>query len=137
MFKKICLILLLPIIFISLTSCNSNTLTLDEVSNTYSTDNFIADMTSKGYDLELRDSENGFLPTVTKVVTIADEQLAIYQYVSNDYMEKDASNIDSSGCAYFNGEHSVEVSWISYPHFYKKVISLFNMWVKTKLYSQI
>jgi hypothetical protein len=31
-----------------------------------------------------------------------------------------AKNIDSGGCSYSNGSKSVEVSWASFPHFYKK-----------------
>jgi hypothetical protein len=49
-----------------------------------------------------------------------DEAIDIYLFDSDTKMEEEASYIDSGGCSYSNGSKSVEVSWASFPHFYKK-----------------
>lgn len=48
------------------------------------------------------------------------ENISVYLYESPRKMEQDASYIDEGGSGYTNGRKSVEISWVSYPHFYKK-----------------
>lgn len=88
--------------------------------NTFNIDQFASEMKIKGYELELKDVERDFLPTTRKRMIIGKEALDIYLFGSNKKMEDDAERIDSGGCGYSNGNKSIKVSWVSYPHFYKR-----------------
>ena len=83
---------------------------------------FTNEMKAKNYDFEIQDVENsdGFLSNTKKRMTIGKESLNIYIYKSNEKMEDDAKNINMNGFGYSNGNKSMVIDWISYPHFYKK-----------------
>jgi hypothetical protein len=88
--------------------------------NTFNIGQFENAMKDKGYSCEIIDVSQDFLPTTRKRMIIDDETIDIYLFDSDTKMEEEASYIDSGGCSYSNGSKSVEVSWVSFPHFYKK-----------------
>lgn len=88
--------------------------------STFCLENFEDAMTDKGYDFEVQEAEQDFLPTTRKRMIIDDIAIDIYIFNSDEKMESEASNIDSGGCSYDNGSKSLNVSWVSFPHFYKK-----------------
>jgi len=95
----------------------------DIIDNTFNVEKFKIEMKAKNYEFQLIDVENDFLPTKRKRMVIGEETIDIYLYSDNKKMEKDAKNIDSKGCQYTSTgvfSRSVNVSWVSYPHFYKK-----------------
>lgn len=63
---------------------------------------------------------DSFLSVPRKPVLIGNEIISIYEYASNEDMEKDSKCIDKGGCSISVPGKSVEISWASYPHFYKK-----------------
>lgn len=88
--------------------------------NTFDIEQFANQMKAKNYKFELKDVEKDFLPTTKKRMIIDKEAIDIYLYNSNKEVENDAKRIDDGGSMYSNGIKSVNVSWVSYPHFYKK-----------------
>lgn len=88
--------------------------------NTFDIEEFTSEIKVKGYAFELKDVEKDFLPTTRKRMIIGKEAINIYLYKSNNEMENDAKRIDNDGCEYSNGTKSINVSWVSYPYFYKK-----------------
>ncbi|MDD3174759.1 MAG: hypothetical protein PHF63_14075 [Herbinix sp.] len=88
--------------------------------NTFCLEEFEAAMTDKGYNFEIKDVEQDFLPTTRNRMIIDDIAIDIYIFNSDEKMESEASNIDSSGYSYDNGSKALNVSWVSFPHFYKK-----------------
>ncbi|NMM63026.1 hypothetical protein HBE96_09990 [Clostridium sp. P21] len=88
--------------------------------NTLDMDQFVNLMKAKSYKFELKDVEKDFLPTTRKRMIIDKEAINIYLYNSNKEVENDAKRIDDGGCEYSDGTKSINVSWTSYPHFYKK-----------------
>ncbi|WPC40149.1 hypothetical protein [Clostridium sp. JS66] len=95
---------------------NSNTGAL----NTFNLEQFENKMKEKNYSFKIQDAENDFLPTTRKRMIIGSEVIEIYLYNSNKEAEDDAKRIHSDGCGYRGSTRSVDVDWISYPHFYKK-----------------
>lgn len=95
---------------------NSNIETL----NTFNLEQFENKMREKNYNFQMQDAENYFLPTTTKRMIIGSEGIDIYLYNSNKEVEDDAKRIHSDGFGYRGSTRSVEIDWISYPHFYKK-----------------
>lgn len=77
-------------------------------------------MKAKNYNFKLKDVQKDFLPTTRKVMAIGKESLSIYLYDSDKEVEADSKRIDIMGCSYQNGGKSVQVSWISFPNFYRK-----------------
>jgi uncharacterized lipoprotein NlpE involved in copper resistance len=88
--------------------------------NVYGIEQFTSDMKAKNYKFKIKDVQKDFLPTTRKIMTMDKEVIDIYSYNSSKDMENDAKNIDKYGSQYSNGDKSVIVDWISYPHFYKK-----------------
>lgn len=88
--------------------------------NTFNIGQFENAMKNKGYSYEIIDVSQDFLPTTRKRMIIDDEAIDLYLFDSHTKMEEEASYIDRGGCSYRNGSESVEVSWVSFPHFYKK-----------------
>lgn len=104
------------IMFTIFVSCSSK----QSSQNTFDVEQFVNEMKAKNYSFELQDVEKSFLPTTRKRMIIGKETIDIYLYDSNKKAQKDAKRIDSDGCGYSNGTKAVKVSWVSYPHFYKK-----------------
>ena len=76
-------------------------------------------MKDKGYNFEIQDANQDFLPTTRKRMLMDDIVIDIYIFKSNKEMEREASNIGIGG-SYNNGRKAINVSWVSVPHFYKK-----------------
>ncbi|MHB8129202.1 MAG: hypothetical protein ACYDEX_09410 [Mobilitalea sp.] len=88
--------------------------------NTFIMDQFENAMEDKGYDFEIKDAEKDFLPTTRKRMIIDEKVIDIYLFNSDKDMENEASRIDSGGCGYKNSFKAIQVSWVSFPHYYKK-----------------
>lgn len=88
--------------------------------STFGLDQFTKQMKSKNYSFKVENVPKDFLPTTRKIMIIGKESLSIYLYDSDKEAEADAKRIDTMGASYTNGGHSVQVSWISPPHFYRK-----------------
>lgn len=96
-----------------LVSCSRDT----NSPNTFNMELFENAMNVKGYNYEIKDVEQDFLPTTRKRMIIDDKVIDIYLFSNDNEMEHEASHIDSGGYSYNN---SSNVSWVSIPHFYKK-----------------
>ncbi|MCM1989936.1 hypothetical protein [Oceanirhabdus seepicola] len=95
----------------------------DITDSTFDSEKFEIEMKAKNYEFQLIHVKKDFLPTTRKRMVIGEEAIDIYLYSNNKKMEKDAKNIDSGGCEYTSTSifsKSVNVSWVSEPHFYKK-----------------
>jgi len=88
--------------------------------NTFSIEQFENAMKDRGYNFEIKDVQQDFLPTTRKRMIIDDKAIDIYQFSNDKKMETEASRIASDGCSYSNDSKTVNVTWVSLPHFYKK-----------------
>lgn len=114
--KHAILLVLSLLIFIMFIGCSNK----QNSKNTFNIEEFANQMKAKNYKFEVKDVEKDFLPTTRKRMIIDKEAIDIYVYNSNKEVENDAKRIDVGGCEYSDGNKSVNVSWASYPHFYKK-----------------
>jgi len=111
--KKIFLILLLVSILL-LFGCS------EEISET-SYNDLITSLNNMNFKVTVEDVEKSILQGQRKWLTIKDnENISIYIYKSDKEMEKDASYVSEDGCSYNNGNEAINISWVSYPHFFKK-----------------
>ena len=95
----------------------------DITDNTFDVEKFEVEMKAKNYEFQLMHVKKNFIPTIRKRMIIGEESIDIYLYSNNKKMENDAENIDSGGCQYTSTgifSRTVNVSWVSEPHFYKK-----------------
>lgn len=110
-----CLVLFLLIVTM-VSACSSK----QNYKSTYDINQFANEMKAKNYKFELKAVEKDFLPTTRKRMIIDKEAIDIYIYNNDNDAENDAKRIDAGGSKYNDGNKAVNVSWISYPHFYKK-----------------
>lgn len=111
--KRVIPILLLSLITLSLLGCKNEI--PEEAYN-----HFITRMEEMNFNVKAEDAGKDILEGERKWVTVNEtENISVYLYEDNRSMEKDSSYIDEGGTGYHNGRNSVEVSWVSYPHFYK------------------
>ena len=83
-------------------------------------DDLITDLENMDYTIEAEDVEENILIGKRKWLTVdGTENISVYLYESNAKMEKDASYLSDDGFSYNDGKKSINVDWISYPHFYK------------------
>ncbi|MFT4146652.1 MAG: hypothetical protein QM644_19585 [Mobilitalea sp.] len=88
---------------------------------TYNLEQFENAMMDKGYEFEMQDAEQDFLPTTRKRMLLDNDlTLDIYLFKNNAKMEEEASRIDINGAGYSGPLNNIKVSWVSVPHFYKK-----------------
>lgn len=112
--KKTKAILFLMFIVVVLSSCSK------QISYA-AYEELIINLEDMGFTVDTKDVEQDILQGQRKWLTISEkENISVYLYESNEKMEKDASYIDKSGFSYTNGKYSAEISWASYPHFFKK-----------------
>ena len=112
--KKIILILLLFVTTISLFGCSKQI--LDTAYN-----ELITNLERMDFNIIAEDVEEDILQGQRKWITINEkENISVYLYESSEKMEKDASRIDKEGFGYTNGNTETQISWVSYPHFFKK-----------------
>jgi len=69
---------------------------------------------------------DSFLSVPRKPILIGDEIISVYVYESNKDMEQDSKYIGKDGCSIFRPGNSVEISWVSFPHFFKKDTLIIN-----------
>lgn len=83
-------------------------------------EDFITQLEEMDFSVTAEDTDKDILQGERRWLTVNEtEHIAVYLYESRSTMEKDASFIDEGGTGYHNGNDSVEISWVSYPHFYK------------------
>ena len=70
--------------------------------------------------------EDSFLSVECKLVFIRGELISVYQYSSNESMERDSKYIHEGGCSIQHPEKAIEISWVSYPHFFKNGVIIVN-----------
>ena len=99
-----------------ITGCSKS----DNTQNTYHLEDFESAIKDKGYVYEVEEAQQDFLPTTRKRMIIINKTLDIYLFDNDQKMEKEAGFIDNDGSGYDNGSTAIKVSWVSYPHFYKK-----------------
>lgn len=92
----------------------------DNTKVTFNIEQFQNEMKARNYNYEIKDVPQDFLPATRKRMIIGNKAIDIYLFSSNKNMENEARHIDSGGCEYDNGSKAINVSWVSYPHFYKK-----------------
>jgi hypothetical protein len=111
--KRILSTILLSVLTLSLLGCRN------EISETAYND-FITKLEEMDFSVISEDVDEDILQGERKWLTINEtENISVYFYESNAKMEKDASFIDAGGSSYNNGKEAVEISWVSFPHFYK------------------
>lgn len=72
------------------------------------------------FNVTEEDVDEDILQGQRKWLTINEnENISVYLYESSEKMEEDASYIHEGGTSYNNGKNATEISWISYPHFFK------------------
>lgn len=112
--KKIILILLLFVTTISLFGCSK------QISDT-AYNELITNLEKMDFNIIAEDVEEDILQGQRKWLTINEkENISVYLYESSEKMEEDASYIHEGGTSYNNGKNDIEISWVSYPHFFKK-----------------
>jgi hypothetical protein len=112
--RKIVLILMLFITVLSIFGCSK------QISDTAYND-LITNLEKKDFNVIAEDVEENILQGQRKWLTINEnENISVYLYESSEKMEKDASRIDKEGFGYTNGNTETQISWVSYPHFFKK-----------------
>lgn len=112
--KRIVLISLLIVTIIFLFGCSK------QISDTAYQD-LMSNLEKMDFSIATEDVEKDILQGQRKWLTINEnENISVYLYESNEKMEEDASYVDKGGSSYTNGIKNVEVSWVSYPHFFKK-----------------
>lgn len=115
--KKVLILNLLVIIsLVGAIGCNS----IDKVENEFDLDVFKEEMKSRGYDFEIEDIEPYFSSNESKTMKIGEALIGVYSYKNNKEMENNAKYISLDGSSFCNGKESLEIDWISKPHFYKK-----------------
>lgn len=87
----------------------------------YCMEDFTSEMASKNYNFEIADGQQAFFRNGSKRMIIGSEAIDICIFINNEKMENEASHIHSDGSGYNNSSYGVEVSWVSNPHFYKKL----------------
>jgi hypothetical protein len=108
--------MLIIIIIAAFTGCSRESTSRE----TFGIEEFENAMKDKGYDYEIKDAKQDFLQAPRKRMIIDKTAIEIYLFRSSKKLEKEAGYISSDGCSYTNGSRSLNVSWVSFPHFYKK-----------------
>ena len=81
---------------------------------------FMTQLEEMDFSVTAEDTDKDILQGERRWLTVNEtEHITVYLYESGSAMEKDASFIDEGGTGYHRGNDSVEISWVSYPHFYK------------------
>jgi len=125
--KKIALVSAVIIVLLCLVSCDNNE-NLQE-SNKLNYGSFLRLLDENGFSYEEMSEEtvdNSFLSVSRKPISIGDELISIYEYNSNEAMEEDSQYIDKGGFSINCPGKSVQISWASLPHFFKKDLIIVN-----------
>lgn len=114
--SHILILIIALFIFAAFTGCGKE----NNSENTFGLEQFENAMKDKGYLFEIEDARQDFLQATRKRMVFDENAIDIYLFKNNKKAEEEAGRISSDGCSYTNGSRTVTVSWISYPHFYKK-----------------
>jgi len=88
---------------------------------------FIALLVDNGFQpTETGTETDSFLSVPERPVFIDDYIITIFEYSSNALMEADAGYIDASGLSIRVPGKEAKISWVSYPHFFKKDTLIIN-----------
>lgn len=80
----------------------------------------IISLENMGFKVNVEDVEEDILIGQRKWITINEnDNISVYLYESSEKMKEDASYIHEGGTSYNNGDKRMEISWVSYPHFFK------------------
>ena len=111
--KNTIVILLLVFIVATFSSCSK------QISYT-AYEELIVNLEDMGFIVDTRGVEESILAGERKWLTINEnDNLSVYLYENSNKMEEDAAYLSDDGFSYNNGKKAVEISWISYPHFFK------------------
>lgn len=113
--KSILLLCIFLLFALTLIGCNENS-----NDRNSSIEQFTNELKDKNYKFEVKEVDKDFLSGNRKRIVFGNEAVDVYLYKNDSEMEKDARRIDSHGSSYTNGSKVIMVSWISFPHFYKK-----------------
>lgn len=113
--KIIFAILCVIILLLTLIGCNSSA----QISyDAY--EELVRNLENTGFTIEAEDVEESILLGERKWLTLnGSDNISVYLYENNDRMEKDASYLSDDGFSYDNGRESIDIEWVSYPHFFK------------------
>ena len=125
MMKKVILLIVLCMAAVFLSGCLSSA---DDVSGTDETLNYAAFLElleANGFSFEEVGEYSGFLSAPQRRILIGNEQLKIYEFRSNEAMERNASFVGSDGFSIHNRDtghtgQTVLVSWAADPYWFKK-----------------
>ena len=111
--KKTATILVLFMLTLTMLACAK------EISEDAYVD-FMTQLEEMDFSVTAEDTDKDILQGERRWLTVNEtEHITVYLYESGSSMEKDASFLDEGGTGYHNGKDSVEISWVSYPHFFK------------------
>ena len=113
--KIIFAILCVIILLLTLIGCNrSAQISYDAYEK------LVRNLENKGFTIETEDVEESILLGERKWLTLnGSDNISVYLYENSDRMEKDASYLSNDGFSYDNGKESIDIEWVSYPHFFK------------------
>jgi len=82
---------------------------------------FVALLADNGFQpAETGTETDGFLSVPGRPVYIGEYIITVFEYASSVLMEADAGCIDKGGSSIHVPGKEVKISWVSYPHFFKK-----------------
>lgn len=111
--KRIFLILL---ILLMLAACSQK-----PINNELNYTAFLNMLKDNGFQYtEVEVVNDSFLSVPRRPIRIGDEIITIYAYASNMDMERDSKYINKGGSSISVPGKEVEISWVSFPHFFKK-----------------
>ena len=113
--KIIFAILCVIILLLTLIGCNrSAQISYDAYEE------LVRNLENMSYTIEAEDVEESILLGERKWLTLnGSDNISVYLYENSDRMEKDASYLSNDGFSYNNGKESIDIEWVSYPHFFK------------------
>jgi hypothetical protein len=92
--------------------------------NPYSEQEFtsmVTELEKEGYTIDIQDVDKDILIGKRKWLTLNDdEHITVYLYRNKRHMNKDAARVSLDGCGYNGTFRKMQISWTSYPHFFKK-----------------
>jgi len=111
--KNTIVILLLVFIVATLSSCSK------QISYT-AYEELIVNLEDMGFAIDARDVKEHILAGERKWLTInKTDNISVYLYESGSKMEEDAAYLSDDGFSYNHGKEHAEISWVSYPYFFK------------------
>ncbi|HBN29222.1 MAG TPA: hypothetical protein DD421_09380 [Clostridiaceae bacterium] len=80
----------------------------------------VRNLENMSYTIEAEDVEESILLGERKWLTLnGSDNISVYLYENSNRMEKDSSYLSNDGFSYNNVKESIDIEWVSYPHFFK------------------